>query len=175
MTMKKIVLLFVLMMVSSSAFAQLVTTTRVYRERNHNHHLAIDMGIGGYTGDVYDMGLGLDFGLRYNYTINQNIGIDIIKASVQTGTNHFGEALQLQAKTGVRGVSPVLFGQSSLYGNFGIGASYLPDPQEVGVAWEIGAGLNITPRFAVGAAYNSTHVDGVSFGLISFRLSVNLF
>ncbi len=184
--MKKI-LLFVILAISvnvaqgqivKSQMNQFETLNGEYSE--YHPPVWLDFGIGTITGDPEDTGIGLDLGLRWTYMFTENIGWDIVKISAQTDTKSFVEALNVQGKTGIRGVSPVLFGNSSLYANFGCGYGYYTDIEEGGFVWEIGAGVNVTPRFSIGLNYNSAdysvelyHSDkqDVSAGLFSLRLS----
>ncbi len=184
--MKKIIILALVTMFTLASQAQIVSSrssriTRTVTERKPA--IWIDFGPGFFTGDAENTGLGLDLGIRWNHMFTENIGWDILKISAQTDTKNFGDALNVQAKTGIRGVTPVLFGNSSLYANFAGGYGHYPDAESGGFVWEVGAGVNITRHFSVGINYNSTKytakytVRGYSssvdakVGLLSLRLS----
>ncbi|MBR1469449.1 MAG: outer membrane beta-barrel protein [Prevotella sp.] len=183
--MKKIFLIAFMAVFTSSAFAQLMTARMTTVKRSAST-VWIDLGPGLYTGDVDDAGAGIDLGIRFTKMFGGGIGWDIFKASAQTGTSKFTEILDVQAKTGVRYVSPVLFGNQSLYANLGAGAGYYTDMDKFGFVWEVGAGINITPRVSLGIAYNShsfsqeiydgrrTEDKSFNVGLISLRLGIGL-
>ena len=89
--------------------------------------------------------------------------------------------MNIQAKTGVRGVTPVLFGNSgTLYANLALGYGYYTHVEEGGVAWEIGAGANFNKNISLGISYNrcdyTTDVywseEDVEIGLFTVRLSI---
>ena len=169
--MKKILFLAVLLIMASTASAQLLTSTTITKQKaERKNHFAIEVGIGGITGDLDDGGLGVELGLRDTYMFTPNVGWDILKISAHTGTNHFTELLNLQAKTGIRGVRPILFGNATAYANFGCGYGYMTDFEKGGFAWEIGAGLNFTPNIALGAVYNSTRISGFDYGYVGGRV-----
>lgn len=180
--MKKLLLLAVMALFTSSTFAQLLTSSRVARgDRAHN--IWVDLGVGTVTGDAENTGVAVDLGFRWTKMFTENVGWDILKLSGQTDTKSFKEALNAQVKTGVRGVSPVLFGNSTIYANFAGGYGYYFDMEKGGFVWEIGAGVNITPRFAVGINYNNANYKfggrkkyedeetKVKYGLLTLRLS----
>lgn len=169
--MKKFLFLAVMLIMTGTASAQLLTsTTYTKAQTERKNHFAIDLGIGGLVGDVEDGGLGIELGFRDTYMFTPNVGWDIIKISAHTGTSHFTELLNLQAKTGIRGVSPVLFGEATAYANFAGGYGYLTDYEEGGFAWELGAGLNVTPHISIGAVYNSTKINGANYGYVGCRV-----
>ena len=156
--MKKVFILAITAMFVLASQAQIVSSrstgiTKVKKERTN--FFAIDMGAGTFSGDWNNTGTGIDLGFRWTKMFTENIGWDIIKAGAMTDTKNFGEALNVQFKTGVRGVSPVLFGQSTLYAAASAGYGLFTGEAESAFVWEVGAGLNITPHIAVGVAYNA--------------------
>lgn len=180
--MKKIFVLAFMAMFSLAIQAQIVSSrssriTTTYTERTPA--IWLDFGPGFFTGDAEDTGLGIDLGFRWNHMFTENIGWDILKVSAQTDTKNFGDALNIQAKTGIRGVTPILFGNSSLYANLAGGYGYYTDIEKGGFVWEVGAGINLTRKFAIGINYNSTQYEyssrysdsTVKVGLLSLRLS----
>jgi len=180
--MKKIILISFVTLFTLAAQAQIVSSrsSRITTEhRDYHPAIWVDLGPGLYTGDVKDTGVAIDLGFRWNHMFTENIGWDILKISAQTDTKNFKEALNIQGKTGIRGVTPILFGNSSLYANFAGGYGYYTDIEKGGFVWEVGAGINISSRFSVGINYNSANYtyeyyrsdETVKVGLISLRLS----
>lgn len=181
--MKKIFVIAILALMTVTASAQLITSSRVSRgEKAHNWW--VDLGAGGFTGDAEDSSLGLDLGLRYTKMWG-NFGWDIIKISATTDVDHFSEALDLQVKTGARYVSPEIFGNMKAYVNAGIGYGLYPDNTDnKGLAWEVGAGIMITPRISGGIVYNNQHYTyeneyyniekGINIGFIGVRFGFAL-
>jgi len=168
--MKKLLLIAVLLMTAAVVNAQLLTSTTVYGTKQTRNHFAIDLSFGGYTGDLDGGGLALELGFRDTYDINEYFSVDILKISAHSGTDDFGGLLNLQAKTGVRGFTPILFGQSRMYGNVGLGYGYFTDAKKGGFAWEIGAGLDITRHVAVGFVYNTNKYYSFNISTIGGRV-----
>lgn len=184
--MKKLFIVAFMAMFTIASQAQIVSSrsSRITYEKGEYHPaIWVDFGLGTFTGDPEDTGLALDLGFRWNHMFTENIGWDILKVSAQTDTKHFSESLNVQGKTGIRGVTPVLFGNCSLYANFAGGYGYYTKVEEGGFVWEVGAGVNVTPRFSVGINYNSANYSvkygsgkysgeqDVKVGLLSLRLS----
>ena len=174
--MKKYLLMALIAMFTVTAQAQIVhsQSSRITRTKGaHTPSIFADLGIGAFTGDAESAGI--DLGLRWSKMFNPNVGWDILKVSAQTSFKDFDKALDLQAKTGIRGVTPVVFGNSTLYGNFAAGVGYFVDPDELGFAWEVGAGVNLSQRCALGVVYNNNNYSkrGYNFkiGLVSLRFS----
>lgn len=182
--MKKIILVAFMAVFTSSAFAQLMTSRMTTVKNNHNSKIWFDFGLGGFSGDVNDTGLGVDLGFRWTEKFGESFCWDILKLSAQTDTKSFTKSLNVQLKTGPRYVSPVLFGSQSLYANANIGYGLFTDNTDAhGLAWEIGAGINITPRFSAGIVYNSQHYSmeiykeeekKYNVGYIALRLALGL-
>jgi len=190
MKMKRILISFAFAMIALVSNAQIVSSQSSRITRTHTERTPIiflDLGAGGFTGDGDDFGI--DLGLRATKMFHPNVGWDILKVSAQTSVDDFIDALNIQAKTGVRGVSPVLFGSAgTIYANFALGYGYYTDIEEGGVAWELGCGVNFNKHISLGIAYNrcdysyeysyyssrywhSEDVD-VKLGLFSVRLSI---
>lgn len=180
--MRKFFVLALMALFTMASQAQIVSSrsSRITRERTvHKPVIWADLGVGTFTGDPEDTGVAIDLGFRWNHMFTENIGWDILKISAQTDTKDFTESLNVQGKTGIRGVTPVLFGNSTLYANFAGGYGYYTDIEEGGFVWEAGAGINITPCFSVGINYNSANYtyessrykQDVKVGLLSLRLS----
>lgn len=159
--MKKILVLALTAMFAMASQAQIVSSrstgiTKVKTEKSHNFW--IEGGVGTFSGDWNDTGAGIDLGFRWTKMFSENIGWDIIKAGAMTDTNNFGDALNVQFKTGLRLVSPVMFGESTLYGAVSAGYGLFTEEAESAFVWEVGAGINVTPRFSVGVAYNAQNL-----------------
>ena len=167
--MKKLFLMAMIAMFAVSASAQLLTSSRVARTGS-SHNVWVDLGVGTYTGDVDDTGLGLDLGIRYNKMFHEYVGWDIVKIAAQADTKHFKESLGIKALTGIRGESPVLFNDAKAYANFAGGYYYGIDAEDGCFTWEIGAGLKLTPRFNVGIAYDAYSSDGATTGYFNLKL-----
>ncbi len=176
--MKKIIFAITMLLVASTASAQLIKSTSVAVQKSaKKNYFAIEFGSGFFTGDIEKGGAVLDLSLRDTYMFHPNIGWDILKFTAQTGTGGFADCLDLQIKTGVRGMTPVLFGQSTIYVNAGAGYNYWVGDagQAGGFTWEAGAGLNITPHFLVGINYSSVKVnvdtdEKYTVGAFTFRV-----
>lgn len=167
--MKKLFLAAILaVFTSSSVSAQLIGSSRFVSHSAHNFW--VDLGVGAYTGDYEDGGLGLDLGFRWNKMFHEYVGWDIIKVAGQADTKNFKESISLKALTGIRVESPVLFGDSKAYANFAGGYGYMFDAEEGAFTWEVGAGLKVTPRFNVGVAYDSWSKNSFTIGYINLKL-----
>ena len=107
---------------------------------------------------------------------SEYVGWDILKIAARSNTEDIGKSLSAEAMTGVRGESPVLFGNARAYAHVDLGYLYAFDPSKGAFAWEVGAGLKLTPRFNVGIVYNSYKFSGASdaTGIIGLRLGVAL-
>jgi hypothetical protein len=171
--MKKLFLVALLaVFTSSSVSAQLIGSSRFVTSRSHN--VWVDFGLGAYTGDYKNGGLGMDLGFRWNKMFHENVGWDIIKVAAQADTKHFKESISLKAMTGIRFESPVLFGQSKAYANFAGGYGHMFDMKKGAFTWEVGAGLKVSPRFNVGVAYDSWSKDGFNIGYINLKVGYAL-
>ena len=171
--MKKLLLVALLaVFTSSSGFAQLIGSSRYVTSRSHN--VWVDFGLGAYTGDYKNGGLGLDLGFRWNKMFHEYVGWDIIKVAAQADTKHFKESISLKAMTGIRFESPVLFGDSKAYANFAGGYGHMFDMKKGAFTWEVGAGLKVTPRFNVGVAYDAWSKEGFNIGYINLKVGYAL-
>lgn len=171
--MKKFFMVALMAVITLSASAQLITSNRTVRSRNHNTW--IDLGVGGYTNSGAK-GTDLNLGLRFNKMYTEYLGWDILKVAARSNTEDLGEDLSVEAMTGMRGESPVLFGNAKAYAHFDLGYLYAFDLEEGAFTWELGAGLKLTPRFNIGIVYNSYKFDGAkdAAGIIGLRLGFAL-
>lgn len=170
--MKKIMLVAMMAVMTLTASAQLITSNRTVRgERAHN--LWLDFG-GGFGTEDGAKGADLNLGLRFNKMFHENVGWDILRVSARTNTEDIDGAICAEALTGVRGESPVLFGNSKAYVNVAVGFIYNFDVSKEGFAYEIGAGLKLTRRFNIGIAYNGYKISSTSSGIVGLRLGLAL-
>jgi hypothetical protein len=160
--MKKYFLLVVMTIFTLTASAQLITSTRAIKgERAHNFW--VDLGAGGFTGDVEDTGLGVDLGIRVTKMWN-NVGWDIFRLSATSDTKNFKDCLDVKLKTGVRYISPAVAGNIKIYGNADLGYGFFPEePDNNGVTWEVGAGIMLTNRISVGLVYDCQYYKGEEY------------
>ena len=171
--MKKLFLMAIVAMMTVSASAQLLTSSRTARTGG-NHNVWLDFGVGSYTGDYEDGGLALDLGVRWNKMFNEYVGWDFIKIAAQADTKNIEESICAKALTGIRGESPILFGNAKAYANFAAGYIYNIDQSEGCFTWEIGAGLKLTPRFNIGIAYDSYSKNSFNVGFVNLKLGLAL-
>lgn len=169
--MKKLVLMAIVAMFTVSASAQLLTSSRTARSGSA-HNVWVDLGVGVFDGE--GSGLGLDLGVRWNKMFNEYVGWDIVKVAAQADTKYFKETIAVKALTGIRGESPVLFGNAKAYANFAGGYVYAIDPENGAFTWEVGAGLKLTPRFSAGIAYDAYSSNGATTGYFNLKLGVAL-
>lgn len=160
--MKKYLLLVLITFVTCSMSAQLVTSTTVSKTKKqvNNSGMFFEVGIGALGGDIEGDGVSLDLGLGYRKGFNQYIAWDILKVKAMAEVSNLGETITPQLMTGIRGTSPTLFANVTAYGSFSGGYGYVIDAEEGGFAYEIQAGLNITPKFYVAFVYDN---QGLSF------------
>ncbi len=196
--MKKVFVLTIVVLIAVSGKAQIVSSrssmiTREYKPTKNQFWF--DCGIGIYTGDITDyykdryynddegMGMALDLGFRWTKMYTDNIGWDVLKLSAQSDLKHIGKMVDVQLKSGVRGVSPVLFGNSTIYGNVALGYGYYIYHEKGDFVWEVGAGINITPKLSIGVSYNNHSLEEysskyysdketLSCGILSLRAGV---
>lgn len=127
-----------------------ITITRV--KSNRIPILYVDVSPGYFFDGPEDGGgIGIDYGIRCTKMFGRNIGWDILRVSLQ---HAFEDSAVFQVKTGIRGVSPVLFGKyGAIYGNLLGGVSYCvehDDESGFGVGLEGGVGVNFNRHIALG-------------------------
>ena len=165
-------MLAIMAVFASSVSAQLITSNRAVRgERSHN--IWLDAGVSFPTNEGAE-GTILNLGFRYNKMFTEYVGWDILKIGAQANTKDFGETISAEALTGIRGETPVLFGNAKAYANAAGGYLYTFDLKDGAFKWEVGLGLKLTPRFNIGATYESYSKDGFTASMIGVRLGVAL-
>jgi len=168
--MKKIFLLAILVFICMSSYAQLITSTRVVVQKKPSNTFWLDFGAGCLS-EQYESGLGVDLGLRWNKHFTDNVSWDIFKINAEAEVK---EKLLIQVLTGIRGTTPVLFENSTLFGAVGFGCGYITDIEDGGFCGDMSVGINITPKFLVGIGYNFQRVgqSNVTYNYISLKLGV---
>lgn len=174
--MKKYLLFALTLMITINGFAQMSERTSV------SSGIWLEVGAGGnifhqrefFGTDDNHSGVGINIGARYTKMFNNYIGWDVIKINAQTDLKNFKALLGLQAMTGLRLVSPVIFGHQTAYLSGAIGGSYYPDPDKGNFAWEGGLGINISPKTSIGAFYNDQVIDDEHIRFVGIRFSVKI-
>lgn len=176
--MKKYLLFMLVAFICSSMSAQLVTSTTITRTKKQvsNSGMFFEVGVGALGGDVEGDGVSLDLGLGYRKGFNQYVAWDILKLKALAEVSNLGETITPQLMTGIRGTSPVLFGNATAFGSFNGGYGYVIDAEEGGFAYEIQAGLNITPKFYVAFVYDNQGLSiedyDINFSFTGARLGI---
>lgn len=176
--MKKYLLLVLMAFVTCSMSAQLVTSTTVSKTKKQvsNSGMFFEVGIGALGGDVEGDGVSLDLGLGYRKGFNQYVAWDILKVKAMAEVSNLGETITPQLMTGIRGTSPALFANVTAFGSFSGGYGYVIDAEEGGFAYEIQAGLNITPKFYVAFVYDNQGLSiedyDINFSFTGARLGI---
>lgn len=141
----------------------------------------LDVGAGGYTCDYekfliwdYSGGVGVNVGVRYTKMFNNYLGWDVLKINAQTDLKKFSDMLDVQIMSGLRLVSPVLFGHQTAYFSAAIGGTYFTGQNKGNFAWEGGLGINVSPKFSIGAFYNSQSVYESNVGFVGLRVGLKL-
>lgn len=174
--MKKLLLLVFVAFISTAMSAQLVTSTTVSKTKKQvsNSGMFLEVGIGTFGADWENDGVALDFGLGYRKGFNEYVAWDVFKVKAMAEIANFGESITPQIMTGIRGTSPVLFGNITAFGSFSAGYGYMIDIEDGGFAYEIQAGLNITPKFYVAFVYDNQKVSDfdANVGFTGARLGI---
>ncbi len=120
---------------------------------------AVEAGVGGY-GEI-----AVDLSLRWQHNFHPYIGWDVLTLSYtsEPGNLFKGESFMPQLMTGIRLMSPEFSGlRGYLYGRAGYGGMTDMEGDDDGVAFEIGAGINLTRHLYVGYAYNHQALGSVT-------------
>ena len=163
-------------MLSTKVFAQTMERTSI------DSGIWAEIGVNGIICNHLDYldnqpsstGVGMNVGLRYTKMFNNYIGWDVLKINAQTDLSHFKELLDLQAMTGLRLVSPVIFGHQTAYLTAAIGGSYFTSQNKGNFAWEGGIGINISPKTTIGAFYNDQIIYETHIRFVGVRFSVKI-
>ena len=119
----------------------------------------------GKIKDADDYFFDIRMGATHNYS--PYIGWDIFSLHLGTSVKtieNIGETLAIQLMTGIRGYSPVFWENKSAFGAFNIGAaSSIKDiTDNIGLCFEIEAGMSISKKFFVALVYNQIKIESDS-------------
>jgi opacity protein-like surface antigen len=126
--------------------------------------LGVELGLGG-TGDMT-----VDLGVKWMMNFNEYIAWDVL--TVRAGAdveNSFVESIVGELMSGPRFTTPE-FGDMSVYLNGRAGYAHHFDSSEGGFAYEIGAGINVTPHISLGYSYNHFNIDNFGIKYHAFRV-----
>lgn len=158
--MKKFLLLVLVAFVSTTMSAQLVTSTTVTKTKSETKSgMFMEVGVGTFGGDYEGDGVALDLGFGYRKGYSEYLAWDILKVKAIAEVANLSETITPQLMTGIRGTSPVLFGNMTAFGSFSAGYGYNIDVEEGGFAYEIQAGLNITSKFYAAIVYDNQSIS----------------
>mgnify|MGYP003050704843 FL=1 len=138
----RVLLLFVSVVCAVSAGAQ---------NDGKKNQWAMEVGIGGNGATTVNLGF------RWQHNLHPYVAWDVLALNVVAPTEELSEMLMPQLMTGVRLLSPELSGMKVyVTGRAGYGGimSGNADARGQGLAFEIGAGINITKHLYAGYAYN---------------------
>lgn len=181
--MKKFLLLVLVAFISSTMSAQLVTSTTVSKTKkvSGNSGMFMEVGIGTLGADWEGDGIALDLGFGYRKGFSEYVAWDIFKIKAVAEVANLSESLTPQIMTGIRGTTPVLFGNMTAFGSFSAGYGHNIDFEAGGFAYEAQIGLNITPKLYVALVYDNQKLswedyDGYEYdakvGFTGLRLGV---
>lgn len=174
--MKKLFLLVFVAFLCSTMSAQLVTSTTISKTKKpiSDSGMFLEVGIGALGADWENDGIAIDFGLGYRKGFSEYVAWDIFKVKAMAELANFGESITPQLMTGIRGTSPVLFGNVTAYGSFSAGYGYMIDFEDGGFAYEAQIGLNITQKFYVAFVYDNQKISDydANLGFTGLRLGV---
>ena len=140
MFMKKLLFLVMAAFISSAMNAQLVTSTTITKtktKKQTDSYLFMEVGLGTLGADYENDGIALDLGIGYRKKINEYLVWNILKFKAVTEVSNLKETITPKIMTGIRGTSPVLFGNMSAYGSINAGYGYWIDFDEGGFVYEI--------------------------------------
>ena len=154
--MKKFLLLVLVAFVSSTMSAQLVTSTTITKKQSpEKSYTFMEAGVGTLGGDIKNDGISLDLGFGYRKEYTQYLAWDILKIKAIAEISNLEDTLTPQLMTGVRGTSPVLFGNVTGYASFSIGYGHNIKGECGGLAYEAQIGLNLTSKLSLGLVYDN--------------------
>jgi opacity protein-like surface antigen len=154
-----------------------------YEDWNHSA-VFVETAIGAIVGDV-DTDFGWNVGLGYRWHISYGFCWDVLKLGINTIPSNFSkETLDWRVLSGFRYNSPRFIAGKSLYANVAFGYHILDGGKDGkhGLAYEIGAGINLTRHLSLGiswdaSSYNSTYTykknsysENISWGIVGLKL-----
>ena len=154
--MKKFLLLVLVAFISSTMSAQLVTSTTVAKTKKAGKSgMFMEVGIGALGADYDGDGVALDLGFGYRKGFTENFAWDVFKIKATAELSNLSETITPQIMTGIRGTTPVLFGNMTAFGSISAGYGYWLDFEEGGFAYEAQVGLNITSKIYAAFVYEN--------------------
>lgn len=158
--MKKFLLLVLVAFVSTTMSAQLVTSTTVTKTKSETKSgIFWEVGVGTLGADWNNDGVALDLGVGYRKSYSEYLAWDIFKVKAIAEVANFSESITSQVMTGIRGTSPVLFGNMTAFGSFSAGYGTNFELEEGGFAYEIQAGFNFTSKFYAAIVYDNQSIS----------------
>ena len=160
--MKKLLFLVMVAFFSSAMNAQLVTSTTITKTKTQKQTECdwfMEVGLGTLGADYECDGIALDLGIGYRKKINEYLAWDILKIKAVTETSKLEQAITPKIMTGIRGTSPVLFGNMSAYGSINAGYGHWFSIDKGGFVYEIQIGVNITPKLYAGLVYENQNTS----------------
>lgn len=155
--MKKFLLLVLVAFVSSTMSAQLVTSTTVTKTKKNSGKsgMFMEVGVGTLGADWENDGIAFDLGFGYRKGFSDYVAWDIFKIKAIAELSNLEESLTPQIMTGVRGTTPVLFGNMTAFGSFSAGYGHNIEFEAGGLAYEAQIGLNLTSKMYVALVYEN--------------------
>lgn len=169
--MKKIILAVICVIVSLSAVADdrngiqrsyseesfFIPTPKPERSWHHSG-LFFNAGVGVLAGGEYcDPGLGYEIGWGYRWHIGAGVSWEVFRLGANMDLLNFVNTCNFRLTTGVRYDTPRFdfMKKMSMYANFVCGAGYVPEQEQGGFVYEIGAGVKLMRRFSVGLVWQN--------------------
>lgn len=161
--MKRTIILLTVFMTTAVAMAQdLSFNGGSYEHRRHS--FGIELGVGG-AGDLC-----VDLGLRWQMNLHEYVAWDVITVRAMADVeNDFGDSITPEILSGLRLISPELFGMTA-YANARFGYAHNFDLEDGSFTYELGVGINVTRHIYVGYAYNHFKIDDEKVNYNAFRL-----
>lgn len=190
--MKKLFVAFALICSAFAVSAQRAGDATAWNDKQaddseFNHSgIFLNPGIGVVTGDC-DTGFGFSFNMGYRWHIASGFSWDIVKVGINTDVINFTDMLDARFMSGFRYNTPVLFSDKGLYVDFAVGYQFMTrDTALGGVAYEVGAGFNLTRTVSLGLVWEGSSVSDefytpyygwsdvkYSWGMFGVRLGLN--
>lgn len=171
--MKKFLLLVLVAFVSSTMSAQLVTSTTVTKTKKSSGKsgMFMEVGVGTLGADWENDGIAFDLGFGYRKGFSEYFAWDIFKIKAIAELSNLEESITPQILTGVRGTTPVLFGNMTAFGSFSAGYGTNIELESGGFAYEAQIGLNITPKMYLALIYEN---QGLTIEDYDYEIDANV-
>lgn len=182
--MKKFLLLLAVAVAGvSTVMAQRAGELNVWQgDQNDWNHSGVfaDGGLGLFCGDT-DTNFGIEVNVGYRWHLYEGLCWDVVKGGIQLYCSDIiADASTARFLSGLHYNSPRFIADKSLYISTAFGYQFMwGDTEMGGLAYEVGAGINLTPNFSAGINWsgNNTKYDYYLFsgtskwGLLSLRFS----